>query len=185
MGEIRVGNRTVFSQSGVENSVLSAKNIKIDELLSLTNAGNIITTENYPAITDSVTLSPSYETTVSAGAVISNFRVCFQKGDGITASSDRVTINRAGTYLAMQVFMFNTSSQGTNGDTRIRLNGVDIVAGYSYANDYATWEKSTGVMVVYCNVDDYIDVKAQSVQYIWGSAAGYTHSQFVVARIGT
>jgi hypothetical protein len=185
MANLSINGVTIATQSGTDNAEIIAKSIAVDNSIEI-NSYQVLHDGTFPTTTDSILMSPDASVTIQAGAVISNWRVMEQTGDGLTASSDRVTINRAGTYLVIQSFLFNTSTQGSNGDTRIRLNGVDIVAGYALGTDTANWEKSVGTMVVYCNVDDYIDVKAQSVQYIWGSSSGsYSHSPFVVVRIGT
>lgn len=184
MANLSINGVTIATQSGTDNAEIIAKSIAVDNSIEI-NSHQVLHEGTFPSTTDSIIMAPNASATISAGAVISNWVVRQQTGDGLTGTSNRVTINRAGTYLAIQSFLFNTGTQGSNGDTRIRLNGVDIVAGYALGTDTANWEKSVGTMVVYCNVDDYIDVKAQSIQYIWGNSSGYTHSPFVVVRIGT
>lgn len=134
--------------------------------------------------TDCMTAGPAAEATFTGGSIISNFRVITQNGDGLSLGTDRITVNRSGVYQIIQSFLVHTGNAGSNGDTRIMVNGIDYAAGYAHGADTGNWEKSVGALVMYINAGDYIQVKAQSDLYIWGSASGYTHSPFTVVRIG-
>ena len=135
-------------------------------------------------IADSCTLAPSASLTIAGGNLVSNFRTVTSHGS-LTIAANRVTVTKAGVYQITQSFLFNTSTSGTNGDTRIRVNGYPLAAGYSSGADSNNWEKSVGCLVIYCAVGDYIDVSIQSTNHLWGSSSGYSHSTLCIVRVGS
>jgi hypothetical protein len=149
-----------------------------------TSWNKVLHSGNTDVVADSITASPNGDINLAAGAYVTNFRALTSYGNGLTLSSDRITVNKSGVYQIIQSFLFNTGTSGSNGDTRIQINGTDYVAGYSFASDSANWEKSVASLVIHLSAGDYIRVKMQSAQYLWGSSSGYSHSTLTVSRVG-
>lgn len=133
---------------------------------------------------DFVTITPDSHTTYSADQIINNWRVVTQGGSGLTVQSDRVIVNKAGVYTIVQSFLCNTGYAGSDGNTRIMVNGIEYVAGYSFSSDSGGWEKSVAAFTIECASNDYIQCKCASTQHIWGASSGVTHSPFTITRVG-
>ena len=182
--EIQSGGTKVgeITSSGVTNDSLQNSTISINGN-DVALGGTADMTQDYMMLAAAQVVSGTNHGTYAAGARI-KLRNVESAGSISLASTGLMTIGRAGTYLIVVSFLFNTGNAGTNGDGRIRKNGSNQAAFYALASDTATWEKSVGTCVLNCAVNDTIDFICQSTQYIWATASGYTHSPAVIIRIG-
>lgn len=182
--EIQSGGAKVgeITSNGVSNDSLQNSTISINGN-NVALGGTADMTQDYIMMAAQQVVTGTNHGTYAAGARI-KLRNVYSAGSLSLASTGLITIGRAGTYLIVVSFLFHTGNAGSNGDGRIRKNGTDIAAFYALASDTATWEKSVGTAVVNCAVNDTIDLKCQSTQYIWATASGYSHSPAVIVRIG-
>lgn len=174
-GGVKVGE---FNANGLSNTSLQNSTININGT-STALGGTADLTQDYIML--AATTTGANPVTYTAGSRI-NFRTVYS--NGISNSSGLLTVSRAGTYLVVVSLLCNTGTAGSNGDGRIRHNGVDFAAFYAFASDLGTWEKSVGTAVIECAANDTIDFKIQSDNAVWSTTSGYTHSPVSVIRIG-